>query len=238
MRARITLTALFLAGMLVCFGAAQAQVTTEVRTGTVVSVDGNNLVVRFSTGELKTFDVPEDFRFDVDGKQLSVHELKPGTALSRTITTSTDPKTVYTTTERSGTVWFVQGNTLIVTGADRKNRQYIVPNWQKFKVNGQDMTVDQLKKGMVLTATIVHENQSTVVTTTAGGVSGSAPADTSTSMSSSTSSSTTSSTPPPSSSQSTPDKPTLPKTGSPLALIGILGMGFLAFSFGLRKFRK
>ena len=220
---------------------SQAQVTTEVRTGTVVSVDGNNLVIKFSNGELKTFDVPEDFRFDVDGKQLSVHELKPGTALSRTITTNTEPKTVYTTTERSGTVWFVQGNTLIVTGADRKNRQYIVPNWQKFKVNGQDMTVDQLKKGMVLTATIVHENQSTVVTTTAGGVSGSAPAEPSSSMSSSTPPPSTppfSSTPPPSSSQPAPDKPTLPKTGSPLALLGLLGLGFLAVSSGLKRFWK
>lgn len=89
MRAKFTFTALLLAGMLVCFGAVQAQVTTEVRSGTVVSVEGNDLVVKMSNGELKHFNVPEDFRFNVNGKEVSVHELTPGTTLSRTITTTT-----------------------------------------------------------------------------------------------------------------------------------------------------
>lgn len=233
MRAKLIVTALLLVGMLVCFAAVQAEVTTEVRSGTVASVVGNHLVIRMSNGEYKSFDVPEDFRFTVDGKEVSVHELKPGTALTRTITTTTDPTTVYTTEVRQGTVWFVQGTTLIITGADRTNRQYIVPDWQKFTVDGKEMTVYDLKKGMNLTANIVHTNESTVVTTTAGGVSGSAPATKTAAAPPSSPSS-----PPSTSSDDDSSSSTLPKTASPLAGLLVLGIGFLASSFGLRKFRK
>jgi LPXTG-motif cell wall-anchored protein len=234
MRARFTTMALLLVGMLVCFAAVQAEVTTEVRSGTVVSVDGNHLVIKFSTGELKSFDVPEDFRFTVDGKEVSVHELKPGTALTRTITTNTEPTTVYSTTVRQGKVWFVQAPTLIVTMADGKNKQFEVDDSVKFTVDGKEMTVYELKKGMNLTATIYHKNQSTIVTTTAGGVSGAAPAAAPSSSSSSSSSSSMSST----SSSSSGSSDTLPKTGSPLALLGMLGAGFLSLSYVVRRFRK
>jgi LPXTG-motif cell wall-anchored protein len=240
MRPRFTIMALLiLAGMLVCIAVVRAEVTTEVRTGTVASVEGNHLVIHMSNGEYKSFDVPEDFRFTVDGKEVSVHELKPGTALSRTITTNTEPTTVYSTEVKHGLVWYVKPPQLIITGADKKNRQYTVPDWVVFKVDGKDMSVYDLKKGMFLTATIYSESQSTVVTTTPGGVSGSAPAaaaepaaPTSEPSTSSASSGSTSM------SSSSGHKKSLPKTGSPLAELLILGIGFLASSFGLRKFRK
>ncbi len=230
MRARFTVLALLFAGVL-CFSLVQAQVTTEVRSGHVVSVDGNHLVIKFSTGELKEFDVPEDFRFTVDGKEVSVHELKPGTALTRTITTSTEPTTVYSTTVKKGVVWHVQPPTLIVTMPDRTNKQFVVDDWVKFTVDGKEVTVYDLKKGQNLTATIYHKNESTVVTTTAGGVSGSAPAAAPAPAPAPAPSSTMSSSTP------TPE-PTLPKTGSPLALVGLLGAGFLGLSYSLRRFRK
>src|SRR5262245_33097045 len=133
MRSKLLISVFLLIGMVFIFAALQAETTTEVRSGTVTSVQGNHLVVKMSTGEEKEFDVPEDFRFTVDGKELSVHELKPGTQLTRTITTTTEPKTVYTTTVKNGTVWHAQGDTVIITGADGKNRQYNnVPDWIKF----------------------------------------------------------------------------------------------------------
>ncbi len=231
-----TIAILFFAGMLVCLSPAQAQVTTEVRQGTVVSVDGNHLVIKFSTGELKSFDVPEDFRFNVDGKEVSVHELKPGTALSRTITSTTSPTTVYSTEIKQGKVWHVQPPTLIVTMADRTNKQFVVDDWIRFTVDGKEMTVYDLKKGMNLTATIYHKNQSTVVTTTPGGVSGSAPA-----AAPSPAPSPAPAPAPMAASSDDDDSPapsTLPKTGSPIAVFGILGIVFLAFSYGLKIFKK
>jgi hypothetical protein len=243
MRPRFIIMALLiLAGMLVCIAVVRAEVTTEVRTGTVASVEGNHLIIKMSNGEYKSFDVPEDFRFTVDGKEVSVHELKPGTALSRTITTTTEPTTVYSTEVKNGLVWYVKPPQLIITGADKKNRQYTVPDWVVFKVDGKDMSVWDLKKGMFLTATIYSESQSTIVTTTPGGVSGSAPeAAPAAAAPAATPSSSSMSTSSPSSStsmSSTHSSKKLPKTASPLAELLILGIGFLASSFGLRKFRK
>ena len=78
---------LVLCGALVCLtaGAAQAQTTTsssETKKFQVISVDGNVLVVKLPEGT-REMAVADDFRFNVDGKMLSVHELKPGMAGKR-----------------------------------------------------------------------------------------------------------------------------------------------------------
>ena len=64
-----------LAMTLLIAGAASAQVTAvqtaEIIKFEVISVDGNTLVVRDETGA-REVTVPEDFRFTVDGKPMSV----------------------------------------------------------------------------------------------------------------------------------------------------------------------
>src|SRR5262245_43005919 len=72
-------------------GTAAAQQTTtnaETRAFEVIAVDGNSLVVREAAGT-KEYTVPESFRFSVDGKQISVHDLKPGMKGAATFTTVT-----------------------------------------------------------------------------------------------------------------------------------------------------
>src|ERR1700745_577973 len=66
-------------------GAASHQV--QVERGEVVYVSGNDLVVRMENGEVRHVTAPDSARATVDGKELSVHELKPGMKLARTITT-------------------------------------------------------------------------------------------------------------------------------------------------------
>ena len=82
----------------------QTEVKTEKLSGTVVEVEGNELVVRLLGGALRTFIVPESRRFVVDGKELSVHELKPNTTLTATVTTTITPVIDRTTTIGSGKV--------------------------------------------------------------------------------------------------------------------------------------
>ncbi len=79
-------------------GAALAQTTTTVdeRNFEVISVDGNKLVVRDQKGTNK-YTVPDDFRFTVDGKKVSVSELKAGMKGTATITTTTTVKPVVVT---------------------------------------------------------------------------------------------------------------------------------------------
>jgi hypothetical protein len=73
---------------LIAASASAQKKTTQVRKFEVVSVDGNKVVVKGQDGA-KEYTVPEDFRFTVDGKQVSVHELQPGMKGTATITTTT-----------------------------------------------------------------------------------------------------------------------------------------------------
>src|SRR5438309_1402057 len=123
---------------------------TEHLSGTVVQVEGNDLLVRMSTGGFRNFNVPESRKFLVDGQELSVHDLKPGTRLSATVTTTNTPVTERTTTVGTGKVWFVQGNTVILTLPNNENRMYKVQESYRFNINGQPATVHDLRKGMTV----------------------------------------------------------------------------------------
>src|SRR4029079_10537599 len=61
------------------FVQAQAGTSTQTKKFQVISVDGNKLVVRLPEGT-RELTVPDDFRFDIDGKMMSVRELQPGMA--------------------------------------------------------------------------------------------------------------------------------------------------------------
>ena len=153
----------------------QATVSTEVKSGEVVYVTGNELVVKMDNGSVKHFTVPEDFKFDVDGKNLSVHELTPGMKLTSTITTTSDPKTVKNVRTIKGKVWSVHPpSSVILTLADNTNKQYKVPEGQKFMSNGENRDVFALRRGMVITATVITETP-VVTQSTARNVTGTAP---------------------------------------------------------------
>ena len=81
----------------------QSKVTTSKLSGTVVEVEGKQLLVRMSSGELRHFTPPPDRRFIVDGKELRLSELKPGTTLTATITTTNTPVTERTVQSASAT---------------------------------------------------------------------------------------------------------------------------------------
>ncbi len=141
--------------------------TTEVKVdrGTVVLVDGNDLVVKAEDGRLVHFpNVPEDARATVDGQQLGIHDLKPGMVLERTITTTTTPQTITTVKRVTGTVWYVQPPTsVILTLEDGTNQEFKIPEGQKFNIDGQMVDAWGLKKGMKVSATKITEVPETVV---------------------------------------------------------------------------
>jgi len=136
-------------------------VKTEQLKGTVLAVEGNHLVVRMSTGDLRNFDVPESRRFVIDGKEKTVRELKPGTKLTATVTTTSTPVTDRTTTVGTGKVFFQSGNTVIVTLPNNENRVYKVKDDYKFIVDGQPATVHDLRRGMVISAEKIVEEPRT-----------------------------------------------------------------------------
>jgi LPXTG-motif cell wall-anchored protein len=143
------------------------QATTEVKVdrGTVLLVDGNDLVVKAEDGHLRHFaNVPESARATVDGQQLDIHDLKLGMTLERTITTTTTPQMITTVKHVTGTVWYVNPpSSVVLTLEDGTNQAFKIPDGQKFNIDGQTTDAWGLKKGMKISATKVTEMPETVV---------------------------------------------------------------------------
>jgi hypothetical protein len=222
-------------------------VTTQQLKGTVIYVEGNTLVVRTSTGEIRQFNPPDSRKFVVDGQELTVHELKPGTQLTATVTTTTTPVTERTTTIGTGKVWFVSGNTVIVTLPNKENRMYKVQENYRFTVDGKKASVHDLRKGMIISAEKIVEAPKTEIASNVA-VTGHAPPAPKPVVAQSRE---TAPTPPPVRAKPAPaparapvesaeakPAPRLPKTASPLPLIGLLGLALTAASLGLRKLRN
>ena len=99
---------------------ASAQTTTtssETKKFEVIAVDGNQLVVALPEGT-REIAVPPGFMFTVNGKQLSVQQLKPGMAGTATITRSTTVTPVSATEVKNGTVVQASGASIIVRTDD------------------------------------------------------------------------------------------------------------------------
>jgi RNase P/RNase MRP subunit p29 len=139
--------------------------TVKVERGEVVYVSGNNLVVKAEDGTLRHFDnVPDSKTVTVDGQQLNVHQLKPGMKLERQTITTTVPKMITTVKTVTGTVWQVSPPTsVILTLEDGKNQRFNIPKGQKFTVNGQVTDAFGLRKGMRIDAQQVIEQPETEV---------------------------------------------------------------------------
>jgi hypothetical protein len=217
--------------------AGKASVTTQVQSATVVYVSGNDLIVKTDDGTIKHFVVPDERKITVDGKELTVHDLQPGMRLTRTITTTTTPKTVQTVRTIQGKVWYVNPPHNLILSLPDGNKQYKVPDGAMFDVDGKKQSIFHIKKGMMISATIIKDTPETDVSSTRD-VTGVAPTPPPTHPVQGTLliESPIPAPPPVEVAQAAP-APTLPKTGSPLPLIGLLGLLSLGLAAGMRKLR-
>lgn len=210
-------------------GMATAQHTTyEIKAGTVLHVYGNNLVVEMLDGTIKEFDVPEGFTFDIDGRQVPVGDLKPGTKLASVVTTTETPREVQVTEFRSGTVLKVVGTTLIVRMADGEIRRLKnVPRDQTFEVDGKSLRVEQLREGMVLRAKVVSTHTATITEqdVMVAGTAPQAPRPAAAAR-------------PAAPAAAPAPAPMLPKTGSSTPLAGLLGTILLLIGAGIAVIRR
>ncbi len=93
---------------------AQSTTTsTETKKFEVIAIDGNQLVVKLPEGT-REITVPNDFRFTVNGQALTLQQLKPGMAGTATITTTTKSTPVTVTEVKNGTVEHSAATTIIV----------------------------------------------------------------------------------------------------------------------------
>jgi hypothetical protein len=148
---------------------SQAQSTTsssQTKTFTVLAVQGNTLVVRLPEGT-REMTVPDDFRFTINGQQMSVHELTVGMNGTATITTRTTVTPVTVTEVKNGTVALRSGGSVIVRtdeGVKSFTQGDIDKRGVKVFMNGKPVQLSDLHEGDKLSATIVTSRPPRIVT--------------------------------------------------------------------------
>jgi len=225
---------LFAVGVVACLNGiayAQTSTTTEVKKFEVIAVDGSTLVVRLPEGTREIM-VPSDFRFTVDGQQLSVQQLKPGMAGTASITTTTRVTPVTVTEVKNGTVAHVAGPTIIVR-TDEGYRSFtqgeIDKRGVKIMRGGKPASVSDFRTGDRLSATIVTSMPPRVVTEQEVNASLAATGGGAAPRGSAASAGTSGAAAAGASGRATPESGAaaparrLPKTASPLPLLGLLG---------------
>ncbi|HSN55733.1 MAG TPA: LPXTG cell wall anchor domain-containing protein [Candidatus Sulfomarinibacteraceae bacterium] len=232
MQTQFNRVAILIAVVALVAGAATAQTTTEVRQGKVLHVSNNQLLVELSDGTTQLFDVPADFKFDVDGQMLTVGQLKPGTILTQTVTTTTVPETVKTTEIRQARIVQRIGQTVIYRDErGRINKITGIPEgWIVFK-DGQPVPIEALAGGDRVTAYVVHKETSLMTEEemrVAGIVPEPAPKP----------AAAPAPAPKPAPAPAPAPAPMLPKTGSQLPLVGLAGLLALGLGLGLAVARR
>lgn len=248
------LIALALCGVLaagVMLAQASSSTTTEKRSFEIISVDGNRVVAKTDQG-IREVTLPNDFKINIDGKDVGVSELKPGMKGTAIVSTKTTMSPVVVTEIKNAEVLNVSGNTIIVRGADGI-KKYTAQDAKDRNVSimreGERVDLSQLRPGDRLTATIITKKPPVVTTEQAiKSASASSPA-------SSAPAKAAASAPAPAAAASAPApapapaaepaKPAetkmakkLPKTGSHLPLAGGLGMLFVAAGLTLTALRR
>jgi len=214
--------------------AQQTTTVTETKKFEVVAVEGNTLVVRLPEGT-REITVANEFRFTVDGQQLSVQQLKPGMAGTATITTTTKSTPVTVTEVKNGTVVQSGGESIIVR-TDEGFRMFTQGEVDKRGVKiyraGRLAGISDFRAGDQLSAVIVtsmpprvvsqQEVNATLAASGSGAVAGAAaaraPAGSAAGSSAGASGASAGS-----SGAAASGRRTLPKTASPLPLLGLLG---------------
>ncbi len=160
-----------LAAALVCAaaGVSQAQTTStssETKSFEVLAVEGNTLVVRLPEGT-RELTVPDDFRFTVNGQQLSVQQLKVGMKGTATVTTKTTVTPVTVTEIKNGTVAMQTGMSIIVRteeGIKSFTQSDVDKRGVKIMRSGKPAQISDFREGDRLSATIITSKPPTVLT--------------------------------------------------------------------------
>ena len=231
--------------LMVAVAFAQTSTTTETKKFQIIAVDGNHLVVKLPEGT-RELTVPDDFRFDVDGNQLSVQQLKPGMTGSATITTRTTVTPVTVTEVKNGTVLHVVGGTIIVR-TDEGNKMFTQSDIDKRGVKimreGKPAEISDFRANDQLTATIITTKPPRVVTekevqatlAKSGGTGRAAPAASPSTPQAggapAANAAPTSGAAGSGAAGAAPRK--LPKTASPLPVLGLAGLASLLAGLGL-----
>ena len=220
--------------------AQQSTTTSETKHFQVISVEGNKVVAKLPEGA-REITVPEDFRFTVDGREVSVHELQPGMKGTAKITTITTVTPVTVTEVRNGEVMQASGSSIIVKSANgikMFNEGDIAKRNVTILKDGKPASIADFHTGDRLTATIVTEKPPKVMTQrqVQAVLTGATPTATTGAAPAAPAAASAAATPAPHTGAAPAKK--LPKTASQVPLLGLLGALSLAIALGLSLGRR
>src|SRR5215470_5381243 len=192
-------------------------VRTTAKSGVVESVAGNKVVLREADG-LHEYNLPDGFKFQLDGKDVGVADLQPGTTVNALITDKVTTRQVTLTKITSGTVAQVAPGGIVLKDKNGDLKSY------NFKdAAGNDIYfVQNVKVGEKLSGTFVSTLPEQQITQRTVVAKATEPA------------------PPPAPepvavAAATPRR--LPKTASPLPLLGLLALVAGGVALSLRAAR-
>jgi hypothetical protein len=201
-----------------------AQKTRNV-SGVVETVAGNKVVLREADG-LHEYNPPDGFKFDLNGQQVGVDQIKPGMAVNAQITDKVITRQVTLTTIQSGTVAQVApGGIVLKDDATKDLKSYnfkdAAGNDIYYVKDGKEVPLRNVKQGEHLAGTFVSTlppqqvSQRTAVASATEPPAPPAPVAVAT---------------------ATPHR--LPKTASPLPLVGFLAALSAGVALSLRAARR
>ena len=216
-------------------GSAATQV--KVERGEIVNVYGDEVLVKLESGELRLVTPSPGATITVDGKQLTIKDLQPGMKVERATITTTTNRDVVTTRTIEGKVWHINPPiSVILQFPDGKNKQYKIPKGQMFEVDGKQVSAFHLKKGMNVKATVVTTVPYTDIQSEMKRTGTMPPPPPAPAAELPIIEEVAMAAPAPAM-EPEPAPKALPKTGSELPLIGLLGFLSLGASLGLRRLR-
>jgi len=197
-------------------------VTHTVKSGVVESVAGNKIVVKEADG-VHEYNLPDGFKFQINGQSVGVDQLKPGMKVDAVITDKVTTRNVKVTRVASATVMQVAPGGIVVKTANGDLKSYNFKDAQGNDIvyveNGKEISLRDVKKGDKLSGTIVTTLPPTTTSQRTAVARATAPAE-------------------PAPAQVAAAAPAaLPKTASPLPLVGLLALVCGGIALTLRAAR-
>ena len=197
-------------------------VTHTVKSGVVESVAGIKIVVKEADG-VHEYNLPDGFKFQITGQSVGVDQLKPGMKVDAVITDKVTTRNVKVTRVAQATVMQVAPGGIVVKTASGDLKSYNFKDAQGNDIvyveNGKEVSLRDVKKGDKLSGTIVTTLPPTKTSQRTAVARATAPAE-------------------PAPAEVAAAAPAaLPKTASPLPLVGLLALVCGGIALTLRAAR-
>jgi len=201
-------------------------VGTQTKSGEVQAVMGNKVLLKEADG-LHEYTLPDGFKFQVNGRDVGVDQITPGTQVSAVITDKTTIRNVTLTRIASGTVTEIAPGGIVLKDdatKDFKSYNFKDPSGNDiyYLKDGKAVTLRDVKKGEHLSGTFVTTLPSTQTsqrTVVAKAVEPAEPDAAPTTVAAAT------------------PRHHLPKTASPLPLVGLIAALSAGIALTLRAAR-